>query len=59
MGIVVAYLLSRKSYRPQAPIVLTPQEINELLTTWKPTPFVPDIEPEEKFLLEKVPVITG
>ena len=58
MTLVIVYLFTRKSYRPKAPIVLTPKEINELLTSWEPKPLVGDIDPYYKLNIESVPFVT-
>lgn len=59
MTLIIVYLFTRKSYRPKAPVVLTPKEINELITTWEPTPLIstkPD--PYYQFNIEDIPVVT-
>lgn len=58
MTLIILYLFTRKSYRPKAPVVLTPKEINELITTWEPTPLIstkPD--PYYKFNVENIPIV--
>lgn len=58
MTIIIVFLFTRKSYRPKAPVVLTPQEINELITTWEPTPLICNkVDEYQKFNIETVPVV--
>jgi len=58
MGFIILYLFTRKSYRPRSPVVLTPTEVHELLTTWKPTPMVPEINQLQRFNIEHIDCIS-
>ena len=59
MTLIMIFLFTRKSYRPKAPVVLTKQEINELITTWEPTPLIStEPDPYYQYNIESVPVVT-
>lgn len=58
LGLVIVYLFSKKSYKPAPPAELTAQEVHELLSTWKPQPFISEKpSPIHELDLNTVPVI--
>ena len=57
--IFLIWYFSKSKPEDSSKIKLTEQEIQELIDEWEPEPLVASLSEEQKFDLEKIPVING